>query len=313
MRIVSLIPSGTEIACLLGLGEQLVGVSHECGYPPEARGKLVLIRPILDADLLASAEIDRRIVERRRAGAPVYLLDPDLLARAAPDLILTQALCDVCAVGYRDVAAVAERLPRRPEILSLDPRTLGDVIEDIQRVAAATGAVERGRAAVADLRRRIDRVAGRAREARGRPRVACLEWLDPPYAAGHWIPEMVELAGGVDVLGSKGSPSVPVAWEAVREARPEVVVLMPCGFEIPRTLRELAGLTGRPGWWDLPAVRAEQVWVVNGHAYFSRSGPRLVDGLEYVAQILHPELFTWTAPLEAALHLDLSSVPGDRA
>lgn len=310
MRIVSLIPSGTEIVCLLGLGDRLVGVSHECDYPPEARGKPVLIRPILDPAALASAEIDRRIAARLRAGESVYTLDFEALAAADPDLILTQELCDVCAVGYRDVAAAAERLPRRPEILSLDPRTLWDVVKDIQRVAVATGATERARGPVSEIRRRIDRVSERAKAAETRPRVACLEWLDPLYNAGHWVPEMVELAGGMDVLGTKAVPSVTVAWEAVQAARPEVLILMPCGFEIPRTLKELACLTERPGFGDLPAVRAGRVWVVNGHAYYNRSGPRLVDGLEYLAQIIHPELFAWTAPLEAALHLDLAEGRG---
>lgn len=310
MRIVSLIPSGTEIVCLLGLGDRLVGVSHECDYPPEARGKPVLIRPILDPEALASVEIDRRIAARLRAGESVYTLDPEALAAADPDLILTQELCDVCAVGYRDVAAAAERLPRRPEILSLDPRTLWDVVKDIQRVAAATGTTERARGPVSELRRRIERVSERAKEAETRPRVACLEWLNPLYNAGHWVPEMVELAGGVDVLGTKAVPSVTVAWEAVQAARPEVLILMPCGFEIPRTQKELACLTERPGFRDLPAVRAGRVWAVNGHAYYNRSGPRLVDGLEYLAQIIHPELFTWTAPLEAALHLDLAGGHG---
>lgn len=309
MRIVSLIPNGTEIVYLLGLGDRLVGVSHECDYPPEARAKPVLIRPILEAETLPSAEIDRRIAERRRSGEPIYLLDPELLARAAPDLILTQELCDVCAVGARDVAVAAARLPRRPEILTLDPRTLWDVVKDVQRVAQATGTTEQAREVVAGLRRRIEAVAERAREAPRRPRVACLEWLDPLYTAGHWIPEMVELAGGVDILGARAVPSVRVAWEKVREARPEILILMPCGFEIPRTLKELDSLTERLGFGDLPAVRADQVWAVNGHAYYNRSGPRLVEGLEYLAQIFHPELFTWTAPLEAVLHLDL---PGDR-
>jgi iron complex transport system substrate-binding protein len=218
---------------------------------------------------------------------------------AAPDLILTQGLCDVCALDYNEVVKAAEKLSRRPTILSLNPHRLADVLEDIRRIGAAMERLIVAVALVQDLQRRIDRVAN-ARPVH-RPRVVCLEWYEPLYAAGHWAPEMVDLAGGEDMLGRKGEPSSKVEWHDIVAARPEVIILMPCGFDVRRTVKEATALRRLEGWNDLPAVRAGRVFAVHGNAYFSRPGPRLIDGLEILEQLIHPEKITWSlSPADAA-------------
>jgi len=300
VRICSLLPSATEIVYALGLGDQLYGVSHECDYPPEAAAKPTLIRPAFDQSSLSSLEIDHAVMERLRSREGVYTIDQDLLRQAEPDLILTQELCDVCAVPYSEVKRAVDRLVSRPRLLPLSPSVLGDVLQDISRVGEATGREEQAGFLVRRLRERIDRVTARTATAAERPATFCLEWADPLYVAGHWIPEMVEMAGGIDGLGGKGKPSVPIEWERVVVYAPEVVILMPCGFDVERAVREMPLLARLPGWLDLPAVQRGQVYAVNATAYFSRSGPRLVDGLELLAKILHPELFPGAIPREAA-------------
>lgn len=300
MRICSLLPSATEIVYALGLGDQLYGVSHECDYPPEAAAKPTLIRSAFDQSSLSSLEIDHAVMERLRSGEGVYTIDQDLLRQAEPDLILTQELCDVCAVPYSEVKRAVDQLVSQPRLLPLSPSLLGDVLQDISRVGEATGREEQAGFLVRRLRERIDRVTARTATAAERPATFCLEWADPLYVAGHWIPEMVEMAGGIDGLGGKGKPSVPIEWERVVSYAPEVVILMPCGFDVERAVREMPLLTRLPGWLDLPAVQRGQVYAVNATAYFSRSGPRLVDGLELLAKILHPELFPGAIPGEAA-------------
>jgi iron complex transport system substrate-binding protein len=295
-----LLPSATEIVYALGLGDQLYGVSHECDYPPEAAAKPTLIRSAFDQSSLSSLEIDHAVMERLRSGEGVYTIDQDLLRQAEPDLILTQELCDVCAVPYSEVKRAVDQLVSRPRLLPLSPSLLGDVLQDISRVGEATGREEQAGFLVRRLRERIDRVTARTATAAERPATFCLEWADPLYVAGHWIPEMVEMAGGIDGLGGKGKPSVQIKWERVVGYAPEVVVLMSCGFNVERALGELPLLTGLRGWSDLPAVRQGRVYAVNASAYFSRSGPRLVDGLELLAKILHPELFPGAIPGEAA-------------
>ena len=300
MRICSLLPSATEIVYALGLGDQLYGVSHECDYPPEAAAKPTLIRSAFDQSSLSSLEIDHAVMERLRSGEGVYTIDQDLLRQAEPDLILTQELCDVCAVPYSEVKRAVDQLVSQPRLLPLSPSLLGDVLQDINRVGEATGREEQAGFLVRRLRERIDRVTARTATAAERPATFCLEWADPLYVAGHWIPEMVEMAGGIDGLGMKGKPSVPIEWERVVSYAPEVVILMPCGFDVERAVREMPLLTRLPGWLDLPAVQRGQVYAVNATAYFSRSGPRLVDGLELLAKILHPELFPGPIPGEVA-------------
>lgn len=298
MRIVSLLPSATEILCLLGLGDQVVGVSHECDFPPEVATRPVLVRPAVDP-ALPSVEIDRQVSARLAARQGLYLLDEARLAELRPDVVVTQALCDVCAVRHEEVVAAAARLPSRPRVVSLLPSSLADVMGDIGRVGEATGRAREALAAVEGLERRVEavraHVAGRAR-----PVTVAIEWLDPIMIGGHWVPEQVAVAGGVDPLGRAGRPSVKRAWEQVLAARPEAVVLMPCGFDRARTTREAAAVTGRPGFAELPAVRAGRVFAVDGHAYFSRPGPRLVDGIELLAHLLHPEACPWPSGLPAS-------------
>lgn len=303
MRICSLLPSATEIAFALGLGDSVVAVTHECDYPPEAKSKEIVVRSSIDAARNSSAEIDETISQLLRARKGIYTIDLPRFREANPDLILTQELCDVCAVDYNEVVAASQSLARKPDIISLAPTLLSDVLRDIELVGEATGKKREAEAFVARLKQRIDRVREQASRSDHRPRIACLEWLDPIYNAGHWIPEMAELAGGKDELGKKGKPSEKMDWNRVVEAAPEVIVLMPCGFEIERTLKEAHLLYQLPGWSDLPAVKNGNVFAVNGSAYFNRSGPRLVDGLEILSQIIHPGIFSWQASPEAAQRL----------
>jgi len=299
MRICSLLPGATEIAYLLGLGDQIVGVTHECDYPHEAKQKPIVVRSVIDSSQLSCPEIDRRVGELLQAGRGLYSIDEAAFLASGPDVILTQGLCDVCALDYDDVVKAAQRLPRMPAILSLNPHSLSDVLEDISRVGAATDRETAAEALVQDLRRRIDAVG--IREPEYRPRVVCLEWFEPLYVAGHWVPELVTLAGGFDPLGRKGEPSFKIEWQSVLDAKPDVILLMPCGFDVRRAVKESTPLRNLNGWNDLPAVKTGNVYALNGSAYFSRPGPRLVNGLEILARIIRPEQAGWSAaPTEAA-------------
>jgi iron complex transport system substrate-binding protein len=282
MRIVSLVPHATELLFALGLDEDVVGVTHECDYPQAALERPRVTGDVLPAGLTAS-EIDEAVRERTLAGQAIYELDAQELARLAPDLIVTQALCPVCAVSYEDVARLAERLPGRPRVISLDPKTLGETLGDVRTLAQATGRRERGIALVRESAERIDRVRLAVR-GRPRPRVAAIEWLDPVYVAGHWTPQLIEMAGGEDVLGLPGQHSQRLSWEEVAAARPQVVMAMPCGYDAERALQEAEAYGER-----LASLGAERVVAVDASAYFSRPGPRLVDGLELLAHILHPD------------------------
>ena len=299
MRICSLLPGATEIAYLLGLGDQIVGVTHECDYPHEAKQKPVVVRSVIDSSQLSCPEIDRRVGELLQAGRGLYSIDEAAFLASGPDVILTQGLCNVCALDYDDVVKAAQRLPRMPAILSLNPHSLSDVLEDISRVGAATARETAAEALVQDLRRRIDEVG--IREPEYRPRVVCLEWFEPLYVAGHWVPELVTLAGGFDPLGRNGEPSFKIEWQSVLDAMPDVILLMPCGFDVRRAVKESTPLRNLNGWNDLPAVKTGNVYALNGSAYFSRPGPRLVNGLEILARIIRPEQAGWSAaPTEAA-------------
>ena len=286
MRICTLLPSATEMAFALGLGDSVVAVSHECDFPAAAREKPVVVRGRIDPDNSTSREIDDTVQQTLSRGESLYGLDLELLRRINPELIITQGLCAVCAVGYDDVMAAAGTLRPPARVLSLSPSSLDEVLSDITRMGAATGTPERAQALVDTLRERVERVAARVPEGRARPRVACLEWLDPLYAAGHWVPEMVELAGGRDVLAARHEPSARVSMETLVEAGPEVMVLMPCGFDEPRTLKEWEPLRGRPAWQAVPAVANGRVFAVDGSRFFNRPGPRLVDGLEILAECI---------------------------
>jgi iron complex transport system substrate-binding protein len=289
MRIVSLLPSATEIVHAVGLGDRLVGVSHECDHPAAVVGLPRVTRSLLPAAATSGA-IDVAVRERAREGRSLYALDGDLLARLRPDLVVTQALCDVCAVAEGEVAAAIAGLPGPPRVVTLAPHRLADVLAGMQAVAAAADVAEAGRTAVAALQRRIDAVARRSAGVAARPRVMLLEWLDPPFTAGHWAPEIVRLAGGDEVLGREGERSRAVAWDGVRAADPEVLVVACCGFDVARTRAELPLLEARPGYRDLACTRAGRVHVVDGNAFFSRPGPRLVDALEALAWLLHPDV-----------------------
>ena len=298
MRIVSLLPSLTEICCALGLDDELVAVTHECDYPPLVRAKPRITRSVLPPGL-SQAEIDGAVRELVRSGRPLYQLDTERLAQLRPHLILTQALCPVCAVSYEDVAQIASALPQRPEVLSVEPHTLREVLDSILLVGEHTGRHATAAAVVASLEHRIDRVRQRLAEAEREPGVVCLEWLDPPMVGGHWVPEMVKLAGGRDLLGQPGAPSFTVTWEDVLAASPEVLVLMPCGYDLVGTRAVATGLSRVPGLSDTPAVANGRVYAVDASSYFSRPGPRLVTGLELLAGILHPAAFARFGPPES--------------
>ena len=286
MRICTLLPSATEMAFALGLGDSVVAVSHECDFPAAAREKPVVVRGRIDPDNSTSREIDDTVQQTLSRGESLYGLDLELLRRINPELIITQGLCAVCAVGYDDVMAAAGALRPPARVLSLSPSSLDEVLSDITRMGTATGTPERAQALVDTLRERVERVAARVPEGRARPRVACLEWLDPLYAAGHWVPEMVELAGGRDVLAARHEPSARVSMETLVEAEPEVMVLMPCGFDEPRTLKEWEPLRDLPAWQAVPAVANGRVFAVDGSRFFNRPGPGLVDGLEILADCI---------------------------
>lgn len=285
MTIVSLLPSTTEICYVLGLGDRLGGVTHECDYPPEAQRKPHLTRNVLPDGEHTSAEIDRMISERVLNGEPIYDLDRELLAELAPDLILTQELCNVCAVSYDEVLDAARALPKTPKVASFEPRSVEDILHSIIEVASLAGVPERGREVVDGLRARLDAVALRS-SGKQPPKVLCLEWLDPPMVGGHWVPEMVRLAGGVDVLGPEGQPSIVVTWAAIAASDPDVVVLMPCGYDLPTTVEKARELNAVPEWRELRAVRSGRVYPVDGSAYFNRPGPRVVDGIELLEGLL---------------------------
>jgi iron complex transport system substrate-binding protein len=287
IRTVSMLPAATEIVGALGLMDQLVGVSHECDFPEEANRRPRVTHCEIYGKGLPSAEIDGWVSDRLRAGESLYVLNEDLLRELAPDLILSQRLCDVCAPAYGSVAALAGALPTRPRVLNLEPTSVADVLGNVRDAAAAMGHPDRANEVCAGLERRIvavaDRVAGLPR-----PTVFVMEWADPIFNAGHWTPELVRLAGGEPMLATEGAASVRVAWDELRAADPDVLVIACCGHVVERTRQDLPALEARPGWHELRAVRNRRVYLADGSAYFSRPGPRLVDTLEILAGILHP-------------------------
>src|SRR5215471_4210353 len=299
LKICSLLPSATEIVFALERGDKLVAVTHECDFPPEAARLPVITRSALDHRPQGSREIHNHISSAVHAGSIIYVLDQALLERLNPDLILTQELCDVCAVSYEIVEKAVHRLEGHRRILSLEPTSLGGILETVKQVGEATGAQERAGAIVRELQERLDRIAARAQTASSRPRVFAMEWLDPPFTAGHWVPEMIRLAGGRDELAREGRPSSQIDWSRIADYDPEIIILMPCGFTLERTRKEFARLTLPSEWRGLSAVRSRHVYAVNGSAYFNRPGPRIVEGLGILAEIMHPELFRRSAAEDA--------------
>ncbi|HET6780921.1 MAG TPA: cobalamin-binding protein [bacterium] len=297
MRIASLLPSATEMVCALGLADELVAISHDCDYPQQIAGTPVLSQAIVTSTL-PSGEIEARIRREVHRGNSVYHLDAEQLADLRPELILTQELCSVCAPSYTLVKQAAKVLDADTKIVSLEPLGLVDILDNLLLVGELTGRRAQADTIVWDLRERIDRVRD-AFAGLPKPRVVCIEWLEPLYVAGHWIPEMVDIAGGIDLLGRTRAPSYMVSWEDVVAAEPEILVVMPCGFDIARTREEAHLLTDRPGWQRLPAVQGKQVYLTDATSYLNRPGPRIVTGLEILAAILHPEVFDISLPPDA--------------
>ncbi|HSC77840.1 MAG TPA: cobalamin-binding protein [Candidatus Acidoferrales bacterium] len=292
-RIVSLIASSTEIVCALGLEDQLVGRSHECDFPPGVERLPVCTRPKFNT-AGTSYEIDQRVKAVLEQALSVYLVDPEMLRKLQPTHILTQTQCEVCAVSLKDVQQAVEQLAEcRAAIVSLEPNALADVWADIQRVADALGVPERGRRLIQELQGRMARIAQTTKQAAARPRAACIEWIEPLMASGNWMPELVEMAGGVNLFGEAGKHSPWLTWDEVRAKDPDVILVLPCGFDIPRTRQDLPALTRQPGWVDLKAVREQRAYLLDGNQYFNRPGPRLVESLEILAEILHPDLFNF--------------------
>jgi iron complex transport system substrate-binding protein len=288
-RVVSLLPSATEILFAIGAGDRVVGVTHECDYPIGARSLPTVTASELNTEGAAPGEIDRHIHAARHAGSSIYRLDEPEFALLQPDLIVTQELCDVCAVAYSDVRRAVRRLPGDVPVLSLEPSSVEEICASVEEVGTAMGLDENAKLTAAVMRDRIAEIASRTRP-EPRPRVVCIEWTDPLMVGGHWVPEMVRIAGGIDVLGNEGAPSRYVSWDEVLESQPEVMVVMPCGYDLARTIDLITEVASRPGFDDLECARSGRVLAVDGSSYFSRPGPRIVHGLEILASALSVEV-----------------------
>lgn len=303
MRVVSLLPSATEIVYALGI--EPVGVSHECDHPPEATEKPAVNRSRVDAEA-SSDEIDRQVLEAED-GEGVYDIDLDTLSRLDPDLVVSQGICDVCAVDSVLVRDAIDELDLDCEVLTTDPHSLGDMFDDTHRIGAATGTENRADELVSDLEARVEAVETATTDIDERPRVAVLDWTNPVMVAGHWVPEMVAMAGGSDGLADPGGRSRPREWADIREYDPEVLVVAPCGFDLDQTMENLTDLTDREGWDELTAVREGRAYALDGHQYVNRPGPRLMDSLEHLAGLIHPESFN-APPADVAQSLRATPV-----
>ena len=315
-RIVSFLPSATEIACALGLSDSLLGITHECDYPPEVRTKPVVVRNVLPIEQMSQSEIDSAVAERMRAGLSLYQIDEPLLREIAPDLILTQDLCQVCAPSGNEVSQVLKSLPKTPQILWMTPRSLGEIFDNVRDLGAAAGRTSEADALVNHCAARLDELSNRLSKANTRPRVFCMEWLEPVYASGHWVPELVKIAGGIDELGRERGESVRVSWDDVAAWAPEVLVIMPCGFNLQQTMKQVWSVlapyqsgVGRARFFDLPAVKNNHVYAVDANSYFARPGPRVVEGAELLARLIHPELFD-NIPSHSFQRIDIDLLRG---
>jgi len=304
-RIVSFLPSATEMACALGLGDQLLGVTHECDYPPEVRDKPIVVRSVLPTDHMSQREIDTAVSERLRNGLSLYQVDESLIRDIAPDLILTQDLCQVCAPSGNEVAQLLNGLPNNPQILWLTPKSLEQIFDNLRELGKATGRLQRAEDLIAAGRARLGTIAAATRRISIRPRVFCMEWVDPVYCSGHWVPEMISIAGGGDELGRVGSDSIRIPWNDVLRWAPEVLIVMPCGCDLEKAASQAQRLFEYPGWFDLPAARENRVYAVDASSYFARPGPRIVAGTDLLAHLLHPTLFEWNGPQGALRRLAL--------
>src|SRR5436190_17616478 len=291
MRIVSLLPSATEIVCALGLEDALVGITHECDYPPSVAGKPRLTSSHISHETMTSAEIDHAVRSQLDGHGSIYNLDEAKLRELKPDLILTQELCEVCAVSYKKVQHAARSFEADVTVVSLEPNTIDDIFANIRLVGELTNRVQRAAELINELTSRLQAVRSRTEVISNRPRTLMLEWLEPPFAPGHWVPEQVALAGGDHAFGKAGQRSVTTTAEEIRAYAPEVIVLIPCGYYKEDILRQLPDAKLPAGWNDLPAVKDNAVWATDATSYFSRPGPRVVDGVEILARILHPNIF----------------------
>jgi len=303
MRICSFLPSTTEIICELGLADNLIGITHECDFPEAVNSKERVIMSSIDHKTMSSKEIDDLVTENSKNGKSTYLVDKDKLKAANPDIIFTQGLCEVCAVSGNQVLEAARVLENRPEIISLEPGTVDEVLESIVTIGNATGKSEQAGELVASLKKRIDIIRNVSVRERDKPRVFCLEWLEPPFVAGHWVPDMVEIAGGDNGLRSKGEQSVKVEWDDILDFAPHYIFVMPCGFNIDKTINEIDAVTSNSIWHQTPASQKGNVYLVDANSYFSRPGPRIVDGIEIIARTIHPDLFKMEPPPDSILNL----------
>ena len=321
-RIVSFLPSASEMVCALGLEDSLVGVTHECDYPELVRSKTVVVRNVLPLETMTQSQIDRAVAQRIREGQSLYQIDEKLLASLAPDLILTQNLCQVCAPSGNEVSQVLKALPHKPEILWMTPQSLSEIFDNLRDLGAAVGQTDKAEALIAERRARLEKLKSETSRLEHRPRVFCMEWLDPVYACGHWVPEMVKIAGGADEIGADGGESVRVSWEQLAEWAPEVLVMMPCGFNLQQTMKQVWQHFGpyssfasenSATFLNLPAVQQDRVYAVDANSYFARPGPRVVEGTELLAHLIHPEHFSWDGPADAFLKVDLDLLRGSFA
>lgn len=312
-RIVSFLPSATEIACSLGLADSIVGITHECDYPPEIKSKPIVVRNALPIEKMSQSEIDRAVAARMREGLSLYQIDEQLLRELAPDLILTQNLCQVCAPSGNEVSQVIKALPKTPRILWLTPQSLDEIFDNVRELGSATDRDAAAESLVDNCRRRMDSLKERTSAISYRPRVFCMEWLDPVYASGHWVPELVKLAGGIDELGRERGESVRISWDEIVAWAPEVLVLMPCGFNLEQTMKQVWSVFGyrNSPFFDLPAVRNKKVYAVDANSFFARPGPRVVEGAELLAQLIHPELFGATSGSEYFRPIDVDLLKGN--
>jgi len=312
LRLISFLPSATEMVFALGLGDRLVGVSHECDFPAAAKTKPVVVKPVLPLEKMSLCEIDAAVAERIGSGQNIYQVDERLLEQLAPTHILTQDLCQVCAPSGNEITRALAALPVKPKIFWFTPHSIGEIFGNIRELGASTGRMIQAEelSAVADAR--LQNVIELTKKTPRRPRVFCLEWMDPYYCCGHWMPEMVELAGGQDALGRKGADSVRISWTDIAGLSPEILVVSPCGFGVEEAAEQAKQLLQQPGWNDFPAVLNDRVFAVDANAYFSRPGPRVVDGVEVLAHLIHPELCDWHGSQNAFRQIHFSDIHSDR-
>jgi iron complex transport system substrate-binding protein len=312
MKICSLLASGTEMLFALGLGEQVIGVTEYCNYPPEAKTRRVVSKGVIDIYHMTAKEVDDEVQELARTGGSAYAFDTDWLNEVKPELILTQDMCKSCDLDAKDVFCAIEKIEPKPHVLVLNPRRLSDIFANIRRVADAAGVSERGLSLVADLQSRVARVKKEVSGAGTKPRVLFLEWTDPPSPAGDWMPEQVAVAGGIPQLGEPGVPPSRLNWPTIERCEPDIIIIGPCSHNTSRSLKEMPNVARADAWWRLGAVRSGNTYIVNSE-YFDRPGPRVVDGIEILAQILHPSLDIREIPPNAVVKLEHAGARPARA